>query len=605
VRLFRLATRLVPAAWREAISRDLEDEARTARHGRVWLTWQAIRVAVRLRWTIGGSAMMFDLRYAIRSLTHARWFAAGAILTFALGIGVNVAVFALLDRLLFRPLPYRQPSTLVVMIPSSGGQYFTRTPRPIVVDARATPAIFSGVAMAARTSAVTIDPSGDGPQLRLTEATWHLLGVLDVQPVLGRGFSEADAIAKSRVALITYEAWQRSFGGATSILGLRIGSPATSVEIVGVLPRGFTSPSPFLGPSDGLRLDPDRLTPGDLRDGVWPAVARLRPGVAVATAQAAVDAITARVSADLDPSGKRSWHIQVTSVRDALFHEWKTYLWLVAGAAALVLLIACVNLSSLLLARGRSREQTLALCTALGATPGRLVSAIFMEALVVACAGAVIALGALVMTEHAIVGLEPAALGVYAVDASDVRVLAITLGAVLASAGAAAAWPGMSASRVDVQSVLQQGTKTGRRTRSVALRTLLAAEAAFGAILVVGALLAGRSLAGLLERDLGFVPHNVFVISAGLPFQEAVPAKMAFYARARQILSHALTRWAASTPSRSAAFSPCEYSRFRPAFKKAPSIRSRATTSSRSARPSSQAARSRTLTSHTARSWPS
>ena len=340
---------------------------------------------------------MSDLRYALRSLLRARWFTLGAIATFAIGIGANVAVFSLVDRLLFRPLPYDKPSDLVVITPVEGGRMYLRTPKPLVTGARMTPGVFSGVAVAGQSSGYALDPAApDAPAVRLTSATYNLLGVLGVRPTLGRDFTRDDAVTRRQVALLTNEVWQRRFGGDISVIGRRLGSGDSAVEIIGILPAGFTPPSMFWQqPTDGLSLDPDLLESAAPREGVWPAVARLADGVSPAAAQSAMDAVAARVSPDVVSAGQPPLQVIIAPLQDALFRRFHLTLWLVVSAAAMVLLIACANLSSLFLARGRGRELTVALCTALGASASRVALVAFFECLVVASAGAVAALAAL------------------------------------------------------------------------------------------------------------------------------------------------------------------------------------------------------------------
>ena len=476
---------------------------------------------------------MFDLRYAVLGLIRSRWFTAGAVLTYALGIGANLVVFAAVDHMLFRPMPYARPSEVVAIVPSSGDRLYLRTPRPIVTDAVAATDVFQAVAVTGQASRFGIDPTNEDATIRLTEATYQLLDVLGVRPVLGRNFVRGDATAKARVAMIRYETWQQQFAGRSDIVGRQVGAESSAYEIIGVLPPGFQPPTMFLGATDGLRLDPDLLDPGRLQDGVWPVIARLRSGVTMASAQAALNTIASRLSAALGAPADRPIQVRALPVQDAMFYGYRTYLWLVVGAAAMVLLIACANLASLLLVRGRTRAQATALAIALGASRARLIRTALFECLVVASAGglaAVLILGAL---GRSVTTLVPGALQQYATPVWDVRVLAAAVIAVVASTVVAGVLPVLRAARVDLQATLQLGTKSGRRNNVAGSWALLVVESAFGILLVAGAILTGRSLIGLLDRSLGFDPTGLAIVNASIPFSEPTATRAAFYAYAR------------------------------------------------------------------------
>ncbi len=279
---------------------------------------------------------MVDFRYAVLSLMRSRWFTAGAVITYALGIGANLVVFAAVDQMLLRPLPYARPSDLVCIVSSSGDRLYSRTPRPIVTDALAATEVFQGVAVAGQASRVVVGPANEDATIRLAEATYQLLGVLGVRPALGRSFTREDASSKARVAMIRYETWQQRFAGQSDIIGRQVGTGSGVYEIVGVLPAGFHPPTTFLGATDGLRLDPDMLDPGRLQDGVWPAIARLRPGVTIASAQAVLNTVASRTSTALGAPADRPIQVRVLPIRDAMFYGYRTYLWLAAAAATTV-----------------------------------------------------------------------------------------------------------------------------------------------------------------------------------------------------------------------------------------------------------------------------
>jgi len=406
------------------------------------------------------------------------------------------------------------------------------------VYAKSQTGVFADVASVGQSQAYAVPHAAvDDPGVRLTSATFNLLSLLGTHPVLGRDFTRADATGRGKLALISYDTWQTRYQGRDDAVGQRLGRDG-SVEIVGVLARGFVAPTMFGSwGSNGLLLDPDLLDHSTPADGIWPVVGRLAPGTSLAAAQAAIDALCVRVTAETGHPGDRPLRVLVETAQAALFHLYRVYLWLVVSAAASVLLVACANLASLLLARGRAREHVAALKTALGASTGRIVTGGLIECALVAGAGAAAAWVALTVTGDVLMSLEPGELRSYAVATTDARVVGLMLAGLAICIVASGAWPAWRASRVDVNAALQLGVRTSRRTRSIGARGLLAFEAALGVVLVSGAVLTGRSLIGVLNRDLGIVPANLYVIRTGRPLQDPA-ARLAAYGRVLETLRH-------------------------------------------------------------------
>jgi hypothetical protein len=219
MRLLRL---LIPRPWREVVVRDLEDEARAGGKGAFWLAGQLLWVGLRLQPVVNGDSVMSDVRYAIASLWRSKPFALGAVLTFALGIGVNVAVFSVVDRMMIRPLPYGDPDSLVVMGEHGKGSasYVTLAPAHLIETKRR----HQGIADLATADDVVYyraTATGEGP-LHITEASANLLSVLDVRPWLGRGLTEEDTRNRRRGVVLSYETWRSHFGGRADVIGQRV-----------------------------------------------------------------------------------------------------------------------------------------------------------------------------------------------------------------------------------------------------------------------------------------------------------------------------------------------------------------------------------------------
>lgn len=535
---FKAALSLVPKSWRPSVAADLEEEAHAGDGGPGF--WRTAGIALRMRAAFVWDAASADVRYAVRGFARGGWFTIGAVLTFALGIGVTLGVFAMLDRILFRPLPYDRPDQLVLIAPFAAGQTYFALPRSIAFGARARGDLFADVAHAGLANSYPIAPPPDDRQIRLTSATYNALRVLGLRPVIGRDFSKDDAIARAAVALMRYETWQQQFGGG-EILGRTLGRQSP-IEIVGILPAGFIVPTVNWGQrTDGLVLDPDLVdTPGSSRGAVPASFARLATGATIERAQAAVEVLAAQVESNRGAArtGEQGVHAIVGSLQALMFSNTRTYLWLLVGATVSVLLIACANLSSLFLARGRSREPDLALLTALGASRARLASHALIESLLIATAGGTAAVVVLAWTWRALVSFEPSAYRAYAANIGDGRVIVAAIISAAIFSLVAGLLPAIRATRVDLRSTLQQGARTAKRTRSWASISLLVAETAFGMLLVTGAVLTSRSLVSLLTRDLGFRPDNLFIVEPRVPRTEPTASRLAFYERARAALQH-------------------------------------------------------------------
>ncbi len=478
-----------------------------------------------------------DLCYTLRSLWRTPWFAVAAALTFAFGIGVNVAVFSAVDRILFRALPYDHPDEIYQM-----GQYGPGMERPYgtlpasyVIGSRSLSGVVDGcVAGFSRSYSMSREPEDDA-RIILTEVSYSTLRVFGVRPFMGRDFTEQDTRAKRATALISYDLWREKFHSAPDIIGRMLWSNGESTEIIGVLPRGFISASMFLNPSsDGLALDFDPLDsaqPG-LREP--PPYLRLKAGVSSVAVQAEIDALVERWKQSEPPPrpGSPKLVVRLLPLRTVLFGAYASYVWLIVAAAALVLLIACANLASLLLVRGRSRTHQAAVRVALGASAARLMWTAVVESLVLSFAGTLIGLLTLLWAERGLEVLLPPLFSRYAAPAYDLRVIGFSILAATLSALLAGVLPCRRMARVDVLPVLQGGGR-GRTGRLRGGRSLLVVEAAVSVVLVAGAAMTARSLAGLEGTDVGFNPEGLYSVDVQLP---SVQDSQARYRQYLQVL---------------------------------------------------------------------
>jgi putative ABC transport system permease protein len=513
----RFVRLLIPRPWRDAVVRDLEDEARAKGRGAFWLAGQLLRVGLRLQPIVNGDCLRSDLRYAIAALWRSKAFALGAILTFALGIGVNVAVFSVVDRMMIRPLPYGDTSTLVVM-----GEH-GNLPTPFETLA-ASQVIETRLRHQGIVDLATTDPamyyrataSGEGPLL-ITEASANLLSVLGVRPWLGRGLTEDDARDRRRGVVLSYEAWQTHFGGRADVLGQNVWRFSEPVEVVGVLPKNFyPPPTEVAGRSDGLGLSLQALqAPNGPNARESRPYVRLKPGVSIAAAEAELNALLGAVKAN-DGTPITSV-FRLMPIREAMFGRYATYSRLVILAAGLVLLMCCANLVSLMLVRARARQYDVAIHMAMGASRSRVLRSLVLESLVLAGAGAAVALIAVTAAHRALLAFVPEIFSRYAEAPTDARVLAFSIVATLVCAVGAGVGPGLRATSKSVAAVLQhEGRGRGGSRQRRGGGAVLVAEAMVAALLVTGAVLTARSLVGLIKTDVGFEPDGLHFVSAFL-----------------------------------------------------------------------------------------
>lgn len=500
---------LVPRSWREGVERDLEEERRAAGRSAVWLAGEVVAVGLGLRWALGRSMVMTDLRYTVRQLWRARWFTLAAVIMLGLGVGTNLAVFSVVDRALFRPLPFGDESRLVMVTPYSpeDGQRYTAFYRGLFTAVRLQAQAISDMAYVSSFPPDSYVVAGDaGPALVMSGASYNLLDVLQATVVRGRGFTRADAEARAPIALLTWETWQRRFGGNEEVLGRQIGSGNNIRTIAGVLPPGFMRPAMnHWSRSDGITLDGE-LFEGDPKANLSPGVARLADGATAGQAFSQVTSIAERLDDQLRPPGQtRGPRVRIDGLREGMFAFAHQYLWLVALAATLVVCLTAVNLAGLLLSRSRSRTPDVALRASLGASRVRILTTELAQSLIICALATGAAVLVLALVQHRLVELVPANMRSFVITGVDGRVLAYSgvLMTMLAVVGAGL--PAWTASRVDLLTALKASASVPSHARAGRLgRWVVGVEAAVGIVLVAGAAVVLRSYIGLATQPLGF-----------------------------------------------------------------------------------------------------
>ena len=467
-------------------------------------------------WRWNAADIALDVRSSFRNLRRSPSFAAAAILTFGLGIGVNLAVLSVIDRAMFRPLPYGDANALVHMHSlrrSSGPAPTAYLPRIVTETLRTQATSFEGIAVSLLLSSpVTLD--GIANPFRFNSASINLLKVLKVSPIAGRDFAAEDIQSKAaeQPLLLTEEAWERRFNRAPGVISKSFKAGRTAYRVVGILPSGFFVPaSSFDGEVDGIVAqvpNPGPLTPMELGPA---AIGRLRPGVTLEQARTEVDVIMANLKQPT-PSPFLGRPLDMQPLRAGLFQLYRPYVWLVFAAVAAVFLAACVNLATLFLARGRAKEHEAAVRTALGASRGQVLRSALVEAFVLCLLSSIGALLVCTVSFNGLLAIVPAAFRGIAVSPLDARLIVITLVASLATALLAGGWPALRASRVDVTEGLRRDWRsTGSRLRGGS--TLLAIEAAFGVFMVAGAAMTLHSFLGLVLKNPGFAATDLYEVS--------------------------------------------------------------------------------------------
>ncbi len=463
-----------------------------------------------------------DIRYAIRMLAKNPGFTIIAVLTLALGIGANTAIFSVVNGVMLNPLPYPQPTRLVSMYRKVFGFEHGSVPYLSFQDwqkqNRTTEAMASY-----REDNCNLMGMGEAERVPVGQVSADFFKVLGENPMMGRLFNaDEDRLGASPVIVLGEGFWKRKFGGAPDVLGKTILLNGTDYTVIGVVRDNFkifTDGQVYV--PIGQWNDPtfrDR-TMGRGMD----VVARLRPGVSVEQARADMDSVAREQAIDY-PKSNGGMGITTIPLLQDLVGDRKPILLILLGAVGFVLLIACVNVANLLLARATGRARELAIRLALGATQGRIIRQLLTESILVALAGGVLGLAIAAWGTGAMLKLLPEALPRMDEIGVDGRVLAFTFGASLLAGILFGLAPALKISRSDVQASLKEGGRSVVRSRNRAQGVLVVAEMAMALVLLVGAGLMIRSVWQLWHVKPGFDPHNTVEFSIALAPDKASEA---------------------------------------------------------------------------------
>jgi putative ABC transport system permease protein len=466
-----------------------------------------------------------NIRHTVRAWRRTPVLALTAILTLSFGVGANAAVFSVVHAVLFRPLPYPAPERLVEVFEESptapGGTFRVSALNYLSWAERAE----SFEALAAfRGADFNVTGEADAERVAGASVTASLSPVLGLTPVAGRPLRAEDEMPGSaRVALLSHSFWQRRYGRDPSVIGKTITLNGERHEIVGVVPESFreVGRSQISAVADPQIFVPLAIDPAQENRGnhVLRVAGRLRPGVPIEQAREEMNAIAAALEREF-PASNKGWGALVERVHDSMLDEGvRTSLLTLLGAVAAVMVIACANVSNLLLARAIGRQRELALRTALGAEPGRLVRQSLIESLCLAVVSGIVGVFVSIATVQALRPVLPPTLPRIDEVRVDFVVLAFGLVVALGSGILLGILPAMRVARVDPLIALMQGGRgvAAGSTRSVVRQGLVAAQMALATTLLVAAALLLQSFVRLQNVPLGFASERVLTARVGLP----------------------------------------------------------------------------------------
>jgi len=468
------------------------------------------------------SVLLQDLRFAVRQMAKRPGFAAVILLTMALGIGANAAIFSVLDAVLLRPLPYSKPEGLIKVwtrftgIGAPNDQNWVSAPE--FRDLQQLSHSFSDLAAISEGS-FNLGVKGSPQRVVGASVTPNLFGMLGVQPQFGRNFLPEEAQpGRDHEVILSYALWRRVFAANSSIVGTNIRIDGVPYSVVGIMPDGFAYPgeAEIWGP---LAFTPDDLSENSRGGHGLEVLGRIKPALSLAQVQSDMDRVSRTMIEQHAsyPYSKFNFGIILHPLLEETVGDVKPSLMVLMAAVGLVLLIACANIANLMLTRSAERQQEMETRLALGSTGGRLARQLITESLVLAFAGGLIGLAITPLILRGLVSLAAKTLPRAVHTSIDLRALALTAAVSILTGVLFGLAPALQASHKRNFDVLKSGRNTeGKRPKRLR-SALVICETAFSLLLVAGAGLLIRSFAQILKVDPGFRPDNVLTMRVSLP----------------------------------------------------------------------------------------
>jgi predicted permease len=522
-RLYRALLHLYPASFRieygdEMAQAFAERSAGTRGLGRLGVLLGAVLDVSANALAVHWDLLRQDLRFTLRSLNRSRGFAAAAVAVVAVGVGANTAAFSVADFVLFRPLPFPEPSALVRLCwgPRTGGGWgcMNQLSPANYRDYKSMTSSFREMGAFAG-NAVNLVGAGDPQRLVTTAVTTEVLPLLGVMPALGRMFeSSGGQDAAASAVILSHGLWQAQFGGDPRVLGRSVNLNGAPYEVIGVMPAGFNFPTRDVQAWTHLVL---RESDYENRNNNYlEAVARLNPGVTMEQARADLEVAAERLRRDY-PETNEDAGFSFFAMRDTMSPRYRMMLLGLCGASLCILLLTCANLANLLLARAGARERELAVRAALGAGRERLVRQMVTESMTLALAGGVAGLALAAASLPLLSLLVPGTLPLAGHPTLDPRVLILAAGFAAVTGlgfGLVPAW--RVGGRTGFQG-LREGTRSGGGSRQKLRNALVALEVAASVALLITSGLLIRAVWRIQSVDPGFVPQRVLTLQTALP----------------------------------------------------------------------------------------
>ena len=480
------------------------------------------------------SGLLQDLRYALRQLRKSPGFTAVAVLTLALGIGANTAVFSVVDQVLLHPLPYPDSDRIVKVSETLEGISTNDASPANYLDWVSQNQAF--VQMAASRGWQGSLSAGDRPErIRGTMTTPSFFPLFGVSPILGRGMEASDAQpGNDHVVVLGYGLWQRYFAKDRTIVGRNIQLNGQQYTVVGVMPPNFSPdeygelwlPSPWGVPTHPLVPDKD---PRQFRDrnylDVW---ARLKPGVTAQQARAELDTIARRLETEY-PDSNDKVGVSFLPLHDYVVGDIRPVLLVLLAAVVVVLLIGCANVANLLLARATARAKEISIRTTLGASRPRLLRQLLTESVLLALLGGVLGLLLAVVAVPSLLAFSPPDIRQFKQIGINREVLAFSFLASIVCGIVFGLMPALQSSRSNPNEFLKEGERGSTANRGRTRSALVIAEVGLSLVLLVGAGLLVKSFVRLMDVNPGFDPDHLLTFNLGLPSSTDAVHQLAFY----------------------------------------------------------------------------